>query len=389
MAKAGGDQPVVQSPPLTLYVHLPWCIRKCPYCDFNSHELRVPIPEQPYADALLADLEQALPPLGGRPFATVFLGGGTPSLFSPASIDRLLGYLRRGGHLQADAEITLEANPGTADEDHFRGYRDAGVNRLSLGVQSFDDTCLQALGRIHDAGDAFRAAQLTADIFDNFNLDLMYGLPGQTPEGAARDVTAALTFGPAHLSCYQLTLEPNTVFAKYPPALPDEGAQAAIEQQVEDTLEAAGYSHYEVSAHAVPGRECRHNRHYWEFADYLGIGAGAHSKLTVDGGVYREARVRVPESYMHRVGDGRQVAQCRTLDATDLMAEFMMNALRLRNGFPLALLPERTGLNAASWRQRVDQAAARGLLRLTSSHVAPTRFGRRYLNQLAARFLPE
>ena len=379
----------IEPPPLTLYVHLPWCVRKCPYCDFNSHEPRGPIPERAYVDALITDLDHASLQLVGRPFATVFFGGGTPSLFSPDSIGRLLEHLRRGGRLGADAEVTLEANPGAVDEEHFRGYRDAGVNRLSLGIQSFDDNCLQALGRIHDADDARRAARLAADVFGNFNLDLMYGLPGQTPAGAARDVSEAHRFGAPHLSCYQLTLEPNTVFAKFPPPLPDEGAQAAIEQRVDQTLAAAGYLHYEVSAHARPGRECRHNRHYWEFGDYLGIGAGAHSKLTIDGSVRREARVRAPDGYMGRVADGRQVAERRDLDAADLLAEFMMNALRLRHGFPLALLSERTGLTAASCRAQLVRAAERGLLQLSNDHVTATRLGRRYLNQLTAEFLAD
>lgn len=388
-ATVRGAEPVAAVPPLTLYVHLPWCVRKCPYCDFNSHEPRGPIPERAYVDALLADLDGALPELAGRPFATVFFGGGTPSLFSPESIGRLLEHLRQRCSLAADAEVTLEANPGTADEEHFCGYRDAGVNRLSLGIQSFDDNCLQVLGRIHGADDARRAARLAADVFGNFNLDLMYGLPGQTPAGAARDVSEAHRFGPPHLSCYQLTLEPNTVFAKFPPTLPDEGAQATIEQRVDQTLAAAGYLHYEVSAHARPGRECRHNRHYWEFADYLGIGAGAHSKLTIDGSVRREARVRAPDGYVGRVADGRQVAERRNLDAADLLAEFMMNALRLRHGFPLALLSERTGLTAASCRTQLARAAERGLLQLSNDHVTATRLGRRYLNQLTAEFLAD
>jgi oxygen-independent coproporphyrinogen-3 oxidase len=388
-ATVTGDEPVAAVPPLTLYMHLPWCVRKCPYCDFNSHAPRGPIPERAYVDALLADLDRALPELTGRPFATVFIGGGTPSLFSPAAVARLLERLRRDGKLCADAEITLEANPGTADEEHFRGYRDAGVNRLSVGIQSFDDTCLQALGRIHDADDARRAAQLAADTFDNFNLDLMYGLPGQTPTSAARDLSEALSFGPPHLSCYQLTLEPNTVFAKYPPQLPGEAVQAAIERRVHDILAVAGYRHYEVSAHATDGRECRHNRHYWEFADYLGIGAGAHSKLTIGGSVRREARVRSPDGYLGRVAAGRQVAERRKLDATDLVAEFMINALRLRDGFDLALVNERTGLPVASWRPQLERAARRGLLRSTGEHVAPTPLGRRYLNELAAEFLPD
>lgn len=382
-----GRESALVPPPLTLYVHLPWCVRKCPYCDFNSHEPRGRVPERAYLEALLVDLHGALPALGGRPFATVYFGGGTPSLFSPAAIGSVLEALRSAGLLLPDAEITLEANPGTADEEHFRGYRDAGVNRLSLGIQSFQDDALRALGRIHDADDARRAARLAADLFDNVNLDLMYGLPGQTVTAAAADIREAIALAPTHLSCYQLTLEPNTVFASFPPELPAEPAQAAIERGVKDTLAAAGYRHYEVSAHAKPGRECRHNRHYWEFADYLGLGAGAHSKLTSDDTVYREARVRRPGGYMHRVGDGHHLAEVRNLDPADLLAEFMMNALRLRHGFPLALLSERTGLTASSIHEPLERAATRGLLELHDDRVCPTALGRRYLNQLIGEFL--
>ena len=387
-ASVRSDTRVAAPLPLTLYVHLPWCVRKCPYCDFNSHEARGPVPERAYVDALISDLDLALPELAGRDFATVFFGGGTPSLFAPESVSRLLDYLRQRGRLCAGAEVTLEANPGTADAAHFRGYLDAGVTRLSVGIQSFDDSCLESLGRIHDSGAARRAAQLAAELFDNFNLDLMYCLPGQTPAGAARDIADALRFNPPHLSCYQLTLEPNTVFARYPPPLPGEAAQAAIERRVHAALAAAGYRHYEVSAHARPGRECRHNRHYWEFADYLGIGAGAHSKLTINGSVRREARVRTPESYLRRVHEGRQVADCRILDQDDLLAEFMMNALRLTDGFPVPLVGARTGLSAESWLAPLKRAEERGLLQVSDKHVKPTSLGQRYLNRLTAEFLP-
>lgn len=384
---AGGVR--VNHPPLTLYVHLPWCVRKCPYCDFNSHEVRGVIPEDDYLSALLHDLDSALPLLSGRSFETVFIGGGTPSLFSPRSIAKLLNRLRGLELLQTGAEVTLEANPGAADEGRFRGYRDAGVNRLSVGVQSFDDDCLQALGRIHGAQEARRAAEMAAAHFENFNLDLMYGLPGQTPESAAADAVQAIALGAPHLSCYQLTLEPNTVFAKYPPPLPPEHLQAAIEEGVHEQLAAAGYRHYEVSAHARPERECRHNRHYWEFADYLGIGAGAQSKLTHAGRVWREARVRGPDSYLRRVSSGTHVVESRELPVAQRVAEFMMNALRLSRGFRLDLMGERTGSPEPLYRDKLESIARQGFVDLGDEHVVPTALGRRYLNRALVEFLPD
>lgn len=374
--------------PLTLYVHLPWCVRMCPYCDFNSHEPCGQLPERAYIAALVADLDASLPSLEGRRFATVFFGGGTPSLFAPESIGQLLDHLQARGCLTGDAEITLEANPGAADEAHFRGYREAGVNRLSLGVQSFDAGCLQALGRIHGPEEALRGAASAAEIFDNFNLDLMHGLPGQTVSRAADDVARALDFEPSHLSCYQLTLEPNTVFAKYPPVLPAEPVLEAIEQRMVQELQAAGYRRYEVSAYAREGRECQHNRHYWEFADYLGIGAGAHSKLSCAGRVWREVRVRKPWTYIQRVAAGQQVAERRELMPADRLAEFMMNALRLCDGFSLDLLHSRGGVESAQYAKSMETAARKGLVGLSEGHAMPTELGRRYLNRLVAEFLP-
>ena len=387
------ENPCQSSPgaalPLGLYVHLPWCVRKCPYCDFNSHELRGAFRERDYIDALLADLDGALPQLDGRNFDTVFIGGGTPSLFAATSIERLLERLRALDRLAPAAEVTLEANPGAADEANFRGYREAGVNRLSLGVQSFDDGCLKALGRIHGADEARRAAELAASCFENFNLDLMYGLPGQSPEGAVADARQAVATGAPHLSCYQLTLEPNTVFAKYQPALPGEGEQAAIEAGVLETLAGAGYRHYEVSAHAREGRQCRHNRHYWEFGDYLGIGAGAHSKLSREDRVWREARVRVPDSYQRRVKAGEHVASRRDVPSGQRVGEFMMNALRLRRGFALELVSARTGCAGAVYRDTLESLAERGLLTLTDDTVVPTALGSRFLNRVVAEFLSD
>jgi putative oxygen-independent coproporphyrinogen III oxidase len=373
--------------PLTLYVHLPWCVRKCPYCDFNSHEVRGPVPMDRYVDGLLADLRQAAVALDGRVFESVFIGGGTPSLFPPDAIARLLETLHHGGHLRTDVEITLEANPGTVDESRLRGYRAAGVNRLSLGVQSFDDACLAAIGRIHGGDDARRSAGLAAEIFDNVNLDLMYGLPGQTPAGAAADVDEAASFGAAHLSCYQLTLEPNTVFAKFPPQLPEEDTQDAIETEVCGHATAAGYHRYEVSAYSRPGGECRHNRHYWEFADYLGIGAGAHSKLTMGGITQRETRTRTPDGYLQRVQAGTHVAERRPVARGELVVEFMMNALRLTGGVPAVLLRERVGEPLGAVWQTLDRLVARGWLRLDAGCITPTNRGQRYLNRLLAEFL--
>ena len=284
------------SPPLALYVHVPWCVRKCPYCDFNSHEAGGTIPEREYVAALIADLQSALPLIWGRPVVSVFFGGGTPSLLSPAAIDELLAAFRALAMLSPDAEITLEANPGTIEAAKFAGFRAAGVNRLSLGIQSFNDTHLKALGRIHGAAEAQRAAQLAGEHFESFNLDLMYGLPGQTQEQALTDIETALAFSPSHLSCYQLTLEPNTRFAAFPPELPESDSCADMQDAIEARLAAAGYVNYETSAFARAGKQCRHNLNYWHFGDYLGIGAGAHSKLTLHDRVLRQMRWKQPNA---------------------------------------------------------------------------------------------
>jgi oxygen-independent coproporphyrinogen-3 oxidase len=392
-------------PPLALYVHLPWCVRKCPYCDFNSHEMRAggapvqraqrtasvpsldPELERGYLAALLADLEQTLPSVWGRRVHSVFFGGGTPSLFSPDSIDALLAGVRARLPLSADAEITLEANPGTFESARFRDFRAAGVNRLSIGIQSFNPRRLQALGRIHDEREAHRAVEIAHEQFDNFNLDVMYALPEQSLEEAGCDVAAALAANAPHLSFYQLTIEPNTAFAKFPPRVPDEDLAAAIHERVESTLVDAGYAHYETSAYARPGRECRHNLNYWCFGDYLGIGAGAHAKISFADRIVREARTRSPAEYMKRVSDGAHVVEHKELPAADLPFEFMLNALRLEAGFDVALFTERAGLPILAAEKGLRAAEAKGLLTRDHLRIKPTPRGRRFLNDALQCFL--
>ncbi len=312
-AQAADGLRLAALPPLSLYVHLPWCVRKCPYCDFNSHESSAELPEEAYCAALIADLEQALPSIWGRRVHTVFFGGGTPSLFSASSIDRLLAAFRARLNLAADAEITLEANPGTFEAQKFRDFRAAGVNRLSIGVQSLNDAHLLALGRIHDADEARRAIDIAQANFDNVNLDLMYALPGQSAEQARNDLREAIAFGTSHLSAYQLTVEPNTVFYSRPPELPEHDAAAAMQEAAEEMLATAGYEHYETSAFARPGRRCRHNLNYWQFGDYLGLGAGAHGKLSFPDRIERHARARQPREYMALAREGRSIVEQRTL----------------------------------------------------------------------------
>jgi len=375
-------------PPLALYVHIPWCVRKCPYCDFNSHQVKGEAPEAAYVDALVNDLELALPDLWGRRVYSVFFGGGTPSLFSAASIETLISAFRARLPLAADCEITLEANPGTFEAEKFRDYRKAGVNRLSIGIQSFDPDHLKALGRIHDDREARRAIEIAKDSFDNINLDLMYALPGQTLEEARADVDAALAAATTHLSYYHLTLEPNTYFYRHPPALPDEDAAAEIQEMIATALGKAGYVHYETSAWARPGRECRHNLNYWRFGDYLGIGAGAHSKVSRPDRVTRSARWKQPRDYLERVAAGRPVQESREVGREDLVFEFMMNALRLTGGFPVASLAERTGLQLALAEKPLREAEARGLIVRDHERIAPTPLGQRFLNDLLQLFLP-
>jgi len=375
------------SPPLALYVHVPWCVQKCPYCDFNSHEAGETIPEREYVDALIADLQSALPLIWGRPVVSVFFGGGTPSLLSPAAIDELLAAFRALAMLAPDAEITLEANPGTVEAEKFAGFRAAGVNRLSLGIQSFNDAHLKALGRIHDAAEARLAAQLAGEHFETFNLDLMYGLPGQTLAQALSDVEAALSLSPTHLSCYQLTLEPNTRFAAFPPELPEGDLCADMQEAIEARLSAAGFANYETSAFALPGRQCKHNLNYWYFGDYLGIGAGAHSKLTLHDRVLRQMRHKHPKAYLDNIRRGNAVQEHNEVEAASLPFEFMMNTLRLADGFHPSLFEARTARSLHTILPQLNAAKAEGLLEVGPEKIAPTLKGRRFLNVLLERFL--
>ncbi len=421
-------------PPLSLYVHFPWCVRKCPYCDFNSHEARGGIPEAAYLAALIADLEQSLPWVWGRPVISVFIGGGTPSLLAPETVDALLSAVRARLTLLPDAEITLEANPGTVEAGRFAAYRGAGVNRLSIGVQSLNPRHLAALGRIHDAGEARRAIELALQHFDNVNLDLMYALPGQTLEESCSDIREAAAFGTSHLSAYHLTLEPNTAFHRAPPPLPDADLAAQMQDAVEEALAAHGYGHYEISAFARPGRECRHNLNYWLFGDYLGIGAGAHGKISMPGpapgprpagstlgvpqggashlhggrvvrgrtnvtpapgvgdgewavSIVRQMRHKHPQAYLQAAESGDAVQESHAVDIEERPFEFMMNALRLTAGFPARLFAERTGLTLDAIRPQLDTAVARNLLEVGAERIAPTEHGRRFLNDLLQLFL--
>jgi oxygen-independent coproporphyrinogen-3 oxidase len=376
-------------PPLSLYIHVPWCLKKCPYCDFNSHEAKGDPPEARYVDAVIADLESSVPRVWGRRVHAIFVGGGTPSLFSPHAIDRLLTAARTLLPVEADAEVTLEANPGTFEQAKFRAFREAGVNRLSVGIQSFDDARLKAIGRVHDAREARRAVEIALATFDNVNLDLMYALPGQSPGEALADIRAALAFGPSHLSAYHLTLEPNTWFHRYPPALPDDDTAAAMQESIEEALGCAGYEHYETSAFARPGHRSRHNLNYWRFGDYLGVGAGAHGKLSYADRIEREVRHRQPKAYQDHALRGEAVLESGPIAAADLPVEFMMNALRLAEGFPAALYAERTGLSLAGLKGPLAQAEAAGLLEADALHLRPTARGRRFLNDLVGLFLPE
>jgi putative oxygen-independent coproporphyrinogen III oxidase len=374
-------------PPLALYVHVPWCVRKCPYCDFNSHEARGEVPEQRYVAALTADLEQALPSVWGRRVHSVFFGGGTPSLLSAAALDEILSTIRARMAVSADAEITLEANPGTFEAQKFAEFRALGINRLSVGVQSFNPEHLQRLGRIHDDREARRAVEIARATFDNFNLDLMYALPGQTLEQAQDDIREALAFAPTHLSAYHLTIEPNTWFHRHPPPLPGDELSADMQERIEEQLERAGYAHYETSAFARPGSECRHNLNYWRFGDYLGIGAGAHSKLSLPQRIFRQMRYKQPREYMARALGGEPVQEQHDVEVADLPFEFMMNALRLVQGVPARLFDERTGLPLATALHPLERAEALGLIQRDHERIAPTLHGQRFLNELLQLFL--
>jgi putative oxygen-independent coproporphyrinogen III oxidase len=383
-----GTLQLASLPPLSLYVHLPWCLRKCPYCDFNSHEISGgEMPEQRYLDALLADLDAALPLVWGRTIHSVFIGGGTPSLFSPQAIDRLLGDIRARLKLEPDCEVTLEANPGTFEKDRFRAFRSAGVTRLSVGVQSFDDAHLKALGRVHDRAQAVAAVEEAALAFETFNLDLMYALPGQTLALAEDDMAQALAFMPPHISIYHLTIEPNTYFAKFPPRVPDEDSAYAMLDRITEMTAAAGMGRYEVSAYAKPAHRCRHNVNYWQFGDYLGLGAGAHSKLSFPHRIVRQVRYRDPKLYMDNAMAGKAVAQDDEVSRTQLPFEFMLNALRLRDGFALAQFSERTGLPLTAIEQPLQEAESKGLVERDLARVRPTQRGYDFLSDLQALFL--
>ena len=378
-------------PPLALYIHFPWCVRKCPYCDFNSHEIRAELAEAAYIDALIADLEQELPRIWGRSVSSIFMGGGTPSLFSATSLDRLLSALRARLVFTPNVEITLEANPGTVEQDRFSEFHATGINRLSIGVQSFQNPQLQLLGRIHDGEDAIRAAEAAhAAGFDNFNLDLMFALPGQTLQSARQDLHTAISLAPTHLSYYQLTIEPNTLFHSHPPELPDEDLAWAMQCEGQVQLAGAGYTQYEVSAYAQKTRECRHNRNYWQFGDYLGIGAGAHDKITdmAQQSITRSWKVKHPDSYLSKAATAQRIAGTRHLQQDDAILEFMLNALRLTDGFTTKLFQQHTGLPLSSVTATLQEAESKGWLSWQDDSIRPTEEGQRLHNDLVGLFLP-
>ena len=381
---------LTSSPPLSLYIHIPWCVKKCPYCDFNSHESRNhngEIPEYAYVDALIADLELATPKVWGRKIKSVFFGGGTPSLFSAQSIDRILSHVRMLTPLEFDAEITLEANPGTVDTANFLDYKQAGVNRLSLGIQSFNNDYLKALGRIHDSEQAFQAITLALNTFEQVNCDIMYGLPNQSLKDAVQDAKTAVQLNPAHLSFYHLTLEPNTPFYRTPPSLPDDDTSSDMQIEIEALLAHHGYEHYETSAFAKKGKPAKHNLNYWQFGDYLGIGAGAHSKLSYHDKITREVRHKHPKAYMEKALQGNAVEREWIIPKDELGFEFMMNALRLIEGVPIDLFQQRTGLNIHSLENALKKAQDKGLLVIKQGNMRPTLLGQRFLNELLELFL--
>jgi len=386
-----GSLTLAALPPLSLYVHVPWCLKKCPYCDFNSHAIRGTLddlPQRRYVDALIADLEAALPFVWGRRVHTIFIGGGTPSLFAPAEIERLLAAIRARLPLEPGCEITLEANPGTFERERFHAFRAAGVTRLSIGVQSFDDARLGALGRVHDATQARAAITEARDAFETFNIDLMYALPGQTLAECEADLGAALAFEPPHLSVYQLTIEPNTLFAKYPPKLPEDDLASTMLDRIAEMTASAGLDRYEVSAYARDGHRAHHNLNYWEFGDYLGIGAGAHGKLSFPHRVVRQVRLRDPAAYMAGAEAGAALASESEVARAELPLEFMLNALRLRAGFEIARFSERTGLPLSAVARPLDEAERRGLIVRDLHHLRPSERGFDFLNDLLELFLP-
>jgi putative oxygen-independent coproporphyrinogen III oxidase len=374
-------------PPLSLYIHIPWCVKKCPYCDFNSHESRNEIPEKRYLAALIKDLEQSVPRVYGRKIKSVFFGGGTPSLFSAESINKILSAVRMLTPLEYGAEVTLEANPGTVDTAHFAGYKQAGVNRISLGIQSFNANYLHALGRIHDDKQAIASAELALNTFEHVNLDVMYALPNQTLAHALKDARQAIALNPDHLSFYHLTLEPNTPFHRTPPSLPSDDVSADMQEQIEAMLAENSYEHYETSAFCKPNSQARHNLNYWQFGDYLGIGAGAHSKLSFHDKITRETRHKNPKAFMENAELDNAVDNSWAIAQADLGFEFMMNALRLTNGFEIKLFQERTGMPWEEISMRVAEALKKGLITQDLQKITPTLLGQRYLNNLLEIFL--
>ncbi|ASU41430.1 YggW family oxidoreductase [Herbaspirillum sp. meg3] len=384
-----GSLQLTALPPLSLYVHFPWCVKKCPYCDFNSHEVKGSFPEDAYLDALRADLESALPLIWGRKIYSIFIGGGTPSLLSAAGLDRLLSDIRTLLPMDVDIEITMEANPGTFEAEKFKSYRASGINRLSIGIQSFNSTHLAALGRIHDGEQARRAVDIAHANFDNFNLDLMYALPSQSLDEARRDIQTAIDCAPPHLSLYHLTLEPNTLFAKYPPAVPDDDVSADMQDMITELTTAAGYQHYEVSAYAKSKHQARHNLNYWQFGDYLGIGAGAHSKLSFPHRIVRQMRHKHPQTYLEKMRTGNAIQEEGEIGRDALGFEFMLNALRLQDGFPANLFAERTGMGINNIDAALNEAEKKGLLYRDHMNIRPTELGRRFLNDLQEMFLVE
>ncbi|ANJ67442.1 YggW family oxidoreductase [Halothiobacillus diazotrophicus] len=381
-----------ENPPLALYIHLPWCMEKCPYCDFNSHGLKgQALPERDYIDALLRDIERELPLIWGRPIETIFIGGGTPSLFSPEGLDRLFSGLRALLDLRFCREVTLEVNPGTDMATRLSEYRSIGINRVSIGVQSFDDDSLRRLGRIHDHHAAIRTIEAAHDAgLDSFNIDLMFGLPHQSTEQAEDDIRQALDLEPPHLSWYQLTLEPNTPFAAHPPTLPEDDTMDAINERGLDRLVGAGFQQYEVSAYAQPGHACQHNLNYWQFGDYLGIGAGAHGKITLAGEsrIERRVRTRHPSAYLAQAGSDAAIT-AHTVPSRELPFEFMLNALRLTEGFDVPLFTHRTGLPIKVISDTLHSLEQDELITWTMTHIRPTERGARYLNDLVLRFMPD
>jgi oxygen-independent coproporphyrinogen-3 oxidase len=371
-------------PPLSLYIHFPWCVRKCPYCDFNSHTLKDSLDEATYIDALISDLEQSLPLIWGRSIHSIFMGGGTPSLFSAQSMDRLLSAIRARVPLPPNAEITLEANPGTFEAEKFKDYRAAGINRLSIGVQSFSDTALTRLGRIHNAGEAHRAIEIAHRYFDNFNIDLMYALPAQSMNEALLDMQTAIDAAPWHVSAYQLTLEPNTLFYRHPPALPDSDLGAEMQENIEGLLAQAGYQNYEISAFAKPGHQAQHNLNYWLFGDYVGIGAGAHGKISFPDKIIRQMRYKQPAQYLREVN---RVQTEHEVSVKERPFEFMMNTMRLVEGFPLALFTERTGLPITEILPALEKLEKQGLITRDHIQMKPTKQGVRFLNDVLQVFL--